>query len=258
MSRACAASALIIAAAICASRPASPGAAASAETASASAPAPRTSATIAPSITPDKLGAHGAVSFTIRYAGGAFGVPSPVRRSVVRLPAGLTLDIPSLRSCGAKRLLADGPRGCSASSRLGHGQALVEARVGTEIFSEQVTLSAFLGPLRNLQPTIEVLGQGYTPLDERMVLTGTVLSAAAPYGEELVMAIPPLPTIMFEPDASIVRFSLTVGTSGRRRTRHSSSVSVPSRCPAGGFPFSAEFSYADGSSGGAAASVPCP
>jgi hypothetical protein len=221
-------------------------------------PAPLTSATIAPSLSPDRLGAKGAVSFTITYAGGAFGVPSPVRRSIVRFPAGMTLDIPSLRSCSKGRLLARGPSGCPARSKLGHGTALVEVRAGTEIVSEEVTLSAFLGPLRNLVPTVEVLGQGYTPLDERMVLTGTVLPASAPYGEELVMPIPPLPTLMFEPDASVVRFSLTVGTSGQRRTRNSSSVSVPRRCPVGGFPFSGEFTYADGSSGGATARLPCP
>ncbi len=44
---------------------------------------PTTSATIAPSLFPDRLGAKGALVFTIRYAGGESGVPSPVRRSVL-------------------------------------------------------------------------------------------------------------------------------------------------------------------------------
>jgi hypothetical protein len=251
-----AARAIIVAAAIGALLTPAGALAASAQTAPTG--PPPTSATIAPSLFPDRLGAKGAVSFTIKYAGGAFGVPSPVRRTIVRFPAEMTLDIPSLRSCSKQQLLARGPSGCPARSKLGYGQALVEARAGTEIVSEEVTLSAFLGPLRNLVPTVEVLGQGYTPLDERMVLTGTVLPASAPYGEELVMPIPPLPTLMFEPDASVVRFSLTVGALGRRRTRDSSSVSVPRRCPVGGFPFSGEFTYADGSSGGTTAHVPCP
>ena len=198
------------------------------------------------------------MSFTIRYAGGQFGVPTPVRRSVVRFPAGLSLDIPSLRSCSAARLLARGASGCPARSRLGGGRALVEVRAGSVIITEEVVLWAFLGPLRNLEPTVEVLGQGYTPLDERMVLTGTVLPDSAPYGEELVMPIPPLPTLRYEPDASVVSLSLTVGASGRRLTQNANAVLVPARCPAGGFPFAAEFTYADGSTGGALATAPCP
>ena len=52
-------------------------------------PAPSsTSATIAPSLTPNRLGAKGELTITVRYPGGEFGVPSPVRRSVLRLPAG--------------------------------------------------------------------------------------------------------------------------------------------------------------------------
>ena len=63
-----------------------------------------TVAAITPSLSPDRLHARAALTFTIRFAGGAFGVPSPVRRSVVRFPAGLSLDIPDLRSCTAARL----------------------------------------------------------------------------------------------------------------------------------------------------------
>ena len=135
----------------------------------------------------------------------------------------------------------------------------MEARAGTEIITEDVALWAFLGPPDNLQPTFEILGQGYTPLDERMVFTGTALPATAPYGEELVLSIPPIPTLPFEPDASIVSFSLTIGAIARRHERASANaVLVPSSCPAGGFPFAAEFTYADGSSGSSLATAPCP
>ena len=217
-----------------------------------------TYAAITPSLRPDRLGASGALTVTIRYAGGQLGVPAPVRRSVLRLPAGLSLNIPSLRSCDARRLLSIGPSGCPRQSRIGSGQALVEARAGSELMREQFSLSAFLGPPENLQPTFEILGQGYTPLDERAVLSGTVLPDRPPYGEELVMPIPEFPTLMLEPDASIVNFSLTIGSSDRHRARDATAVVVPSRCPRGGFPFAAEFSYADGSSSSAQATSPCP
>ncbi len=211
-----------------------------------------------PSLSPDRLGARAALTFTIRYAGGDFGVPSPVRRSVLRFPAGLSLDVPDLRSCVAARLRARGASGCPSQSVLGGGHALVEAHAGSQILTEDVALWAFLGPPRNLQPTFAILGQGYTPLEKRVVFTGVVLGDRAPYGEELVMSIPAIATLPLESDASIVTFSLTIGARKRRGRAGANAVLVPSHCPVGGFPFAAEFTYADGSSGGAAATVPCP
>ncbi len=218
----------------------------------------QTFASIAPSLSPDRLGAKAALTFTISYAGGESGVPSPVRQSVLQFPAGLSLDIPNLRSCSIARLRARGASGCPTQSEIGSGHALAEVHAGTGILTEDITLWAFLGPPDNLQPTFEILAQGYTPLDERMVLTGAVLPDRAPYGEELVMSVPPIPTLELEPDASLVSFSLTIGASMRHRKHNANTVLIPSSCPTGGFPFAAEFTYADGSSGSALATAGCP
>ncbi len=244
----------VVALTICAGLVAS----ARAQTLATIAPSPETFATITPSLSPDRLGAKAALTFTIQYGGGQFGVPSPVRRSVLQFPAGLSLDIPNLRSCPAASLRARGASGCPTQSEIGTGHALVEVHAGTETLTEDVTLWAFLGPPQNLEPTFEILAQGYTPLDERMVLTGTVLGDRPPYGEELVMSIPAIPTLALEPDASIATFSLTIGASRRHRTRDANTVLVPSSCPVGGFPFAAEFTYADGSDGSALTTIPCP
>ena len=216
------------------------------------------SATIAPSLSPDRFGAMGALVLTIRFAGGESGVPSPVRRSVLRFPAGLGIEIPHLRSCSIARLRAHGAGGCPAQALLGHGHALAEAQAGSQLITEGISLWLFVGPFHNLEPTFEILGQGYTPFDERVVLTGTVLPDSAPYGEDLVMNIPPIPTIPLEPDASMVTMSLTVGVSKPRDPRNANMVVVPARCPPGGFPFAADFTYADGSGGSSSSTVPCP
>ncbi len=219
---------------------------------------PGTSASIAPSLSPDRLHAKSALTFAINYAGGELGVPSPVRSAVLSLPAGLTLDIPALRSCNPAMLLAHGVRGCPAQSEIGTGHAVVVANLATKQLVEDVTLWVFLGPPRDLQPTFEILGEGYKPLSEQMVLSATALPGRAPYGEELVMSIPAIPTVPNEPDASVVSFSLTIGANGRHRSREAPTVSVPSHCPRGGLPFAAAFTYADGSQGSALATVPCP
>jgi hypothetical protein len=217
-----------------------------------------TVASIAPSLSPNRLRTRASLTFTMRFSGGPFGVPSPVSRSIVRLPAGLTLDIPHLSSCAAARLRSRGAGGCPARSQIGRGRALVETHEGTGVITEQVTLWVFLGPPHNLQPTFEILAQGYTPLYERKVFTGVVLPAAAPYGEELSLSIPPIPTLMFEPNASIANFTLTIGPAGHRRAPGRAAVLTPSSCPAGGLPFAAETTYADGSTGDSLATIPCP
>ena len=217
-----------------------------------------TSASIAPSLTPDRLGARSALTFQIDYFGGEYGVPAPVRRSVLRFPQGFGLEIPVLRSCSAARLLARGPSGCPAQSRLGGGHALLEAHAGTENIAESATLSAFLGPPRNLSATVEVFAHAYTPLEEEQVLSGEVRPAEPPYGEELVMTVPPIPTLVFEPEASVVSFSLTIGPNADGSAAPGDAVRLPSRCPAGGFPFAGEFTYADGSTGTAKVESPCP
>jgi hypothetical protein len=221
-------------------------------------PPPPTVAAVIASLSPDRLGTRAALTVTIRYSGGELGVPSPVRMATVRFPAGLTLEIPRLRSCSAARLRARGVGGCPAAARLGHGYALAVVRAGSQRLVEHVSLAAFLGPPRGLQPTVLILAQGHTPLERRVVLGGEVRSASEPYGEQLVMAIPAIPSLPLEPDASLVTFSLTVGAGGRPRARAGDALRVPATCPAGGFPFAAEFTYADASDGSALATVPCP
>jgi hypothetical protein len=132
------------------------------------------------------------------------------------------------------------------------------AFIGSQTMSESVELWLFLGPPRNLRPTVELLGQGLTPFDKRVVLSGSVLADGAPYGEQLVLSIPPVRTLPLEPDASILTLSLTVGTASRRGVHRANTVRAPEKCPAGGFPLAGEFTYADGSRGSTRAAMPCP
>jgi hypothetical protein len=216
------------------------------------------SATLATNLSPDRLGAKGALTLAFHYSGGEAAVPSPVRRSVLRFPVGLGIEIPHLLSCPTARLRAFGARACPRQSLLGHGHALAEAQAGSQVIDEDISLWLFLGPFHNLDPTLEILAQGYTPFDERVVLTGTVVPDKPPYGEDLILSVPAIPTLPLEPDASIVTMSLTVGSVRPRDPRNANTVVVPSRCPAGGFPFAAAFTYADGAGGETLSKAPCP
>lgn len=182
------------------------------------------------------------------------GTPTPLRRAVLQLPAGLSLSIPQLRSCAPALLVSRGERGCPTRSAIGVGHALVRGEVGTKVLTAPVTLHAFLGPPHNLQPTFEIFGEGLQPIATQMLLTATASPSHPPYGEELVMSVPPITSVPGAPLASVVAFSLTIGGPA---AGGAASVHVPAHCPAHGLPFAADFTYADGSSGSALTVVPC-
>lgn len=214
-----------------------------------------TSATVTGALSPDRLGANGAVSVTIAFSDPAASLPAPVRSATLRFPTGLTLEVPHLRSCSQSRLQALGAGACPAASGLGRGHAVAASYIGSQLVTENVSLRLFLGPLQNLQPTVELFGEGLSPFAEQLVLDGSV--STDPYGERLVLSIPPIVTVPSGPEASIPTFSLTIGASSWERRRRAT-VRIPSRCPARGFRFIAEFAYADGSNGVAQAAIPCP
>ncbi len=221
-------------------------------------PPEATTATIQPSFSPDKLGAKAAFTFAAHFAGGTLGVPSPLRRAVVHFPPGLTLDVPKLHSCTAARLRAHGAHGCPARSQIGTGHALADVHAGSTVESEEASIAVFVGPPQGADPTVEIVGQGYSPLEEREVITATALPDNPPYGEKLVMSVPAIPTIPLEPNASIVSFSVTIGGKAARKHHNPNTALLPSHCPVGGFPFAAEFSYENGSTSTSTATVPCP
>jgi hypothetical protein len=217
-----------------------------------------TVATIRPSFLPDRLGANTAFTFSLRFSSGAEEVPAPLSRAVVHLPAGLHVDLGRVSSCSKARLQARGAAGCAQSSLVGRGHALLELHPASQTISEEATLSAFRGPNQHGRPVIEILSQGYTPLDERAVITGVLQPDLAPYGVKLAMSIPLIPTLLGEPNASTTSFSLTIGGPGRPRAHAAGAITVPRSCPAGGFPFAADFTFEDGSMANASARARCP
>ncbi len=215
-----------------------------------------TFASLTPTLLPDRPHARAALTLTIHFDGGENGVPAPLLHAELHLPVNVDLDIPELRSCSATVLQSRGPAACPKRSLIGGGSALVEGVLGSQAATEFVSLQAFLGPLRNLQPTFEILAGGYKPIGAQLVLEASASPDRPPYGEALAMSVPPISTIPNEPDASVLTFSLTIGRP--RAGRRVAAVIVPARCPRGGFPFEGDFTYADGSSSRAFATARCP
>jgi hypothetical protein len=215
-----------------------------------------TTAAISASFAPDRLGARTEITFAIHFSGGAHGVPSRVRKAVVQIPAGLGLELPRTRGCTLAHLRAHGAHGCPPRSEIGRGRALVDVRTGATTEHEEASLWAFVSPLENAYPALDILGQGSTPIERRVAFAAEVEPDYGRYWGKLVATVPPIPTIPLEPDASEVEFSLTLGST--KYTPGGIGLFVPHRCPTGGFPWAAEFTYADGATSSTTYATPCP
>jgi hypothetical protein len=219
-----------------------------------------TGASIRPSLRPDRLGASTALTLAIRFSGGAQGVPAPLRRAVLHLPAGLGIGLRGVKTCAPAQLRRRGAAGCPTGALVGRGHALLEARTGSLTIPEEAEIWVFRGPDRGSKPVLEIYGRGETPLVESTVSAAVLEPDSAPYGTRLTVSVPAIPTLTYEPDASFVSLSVTVGAVGRAPRAHAAAgaVLMPRSCPAGGFPFAASFAFADGSSASASATVACP
>jgi hypothetical protein len=218
--------------------------------------------TLRPQFRPNRLGAPTALTVALTSTGGGEAgqeeLPPPLSRVVLHLPAGLRIDMRGAGLCRPARLLAQGADGCPPRSVIGRGHAVVAARPAFQTISENTTLTAFRVPDRRGEPAMAILGQGYTPLEQRSVSTGTLQRDVPPYGLKLTMSIPAIPTLADEPNASILSASLTVGAAGAARGHAPIVIVEPRRCASLGFPFAAELTFADGSSGHARATASCP
>ncbi len=218
-----------------------------------------TSASIHPSFLPNRLGVSTSFTLTFGFSGGDSGVPAPLSQAVVHLPAGLSINLAGVATCANSRLRKKGPPGCPPGSLLGRGHALMEVRAGSQTVPETATISVFRGPNQGSAPTFEIYGHGSTPLYQSVISTAVLRPDSAPYGSKLTVSVPRIPTLMYEPDASFSSLSLTVGNVKRPPRAHAAGVVViPRNCPAGGFPFAAEFTFADHSGASADEHLSCP
>lgn len=178
------------------------------------------------------------------------GVPPPLRTLTIELPGGTGLSLArGVSVCRAAALRAHGAAGCPTSSRVGQGSATLEVHAGSQTIPEPAALSVFRGPALGGRPTLELLGVGHTPLDQRSVSRGVIGSSA--HGLQLRISIPPIHSLELEPDASFTAMSLKFGG-------HGVTVVLPRSCEGAGLTFGAALAFSDGSSAQADRTVPCP
>ncbi len=213
---------------------------------------------------PERLGAGTTMSFgfTIAAPGGA--LPPALTLLDVRLPPGMGVDTNGLATC-ASSALAHGPRGCSRNAQVGTGSVKVQVPLGNVIRPEIAALTVFNGPRKGGRTTLLFYAAGRLPIATQIVFAGVIVPG--PLGQTIEATIPLIPTLPNTPDAALTAMTSTLGTRqmtyyrtvGHRRVRFTpKGATLPGRCPAGGFLFSAGFRFNDGSSATAASTVACP
>ncbi len=218
---------------------------------------------------PNRLGASTTIEFGLVVSNTNGGVPAPVTNVNLHFPAGMNPNTSELGLgiCQPAALMADGPEGCPANSRVGFGTAFVEVAVGDTLIQESASITTFFGPPKT---TDEVLfyASGNSPVDAELVFPGQLHSEAnGIYGGELETAVPLVESWPEGPDVALTRFTSTIGpdnltyyvhTNGKTEAFRPRGIAVPTSCPRGGFPFAAELTFTDGTKVTATHRVPCP
>jgi hypothetical protein len=220
--------------------------------------------------TPEKLGAPTTIDFGFRVSSSVPGaIPSPVIGVDLYLPAemGLATSTLGLAVCQPQRLLEFGLKGCPANARVGFGRAVGELRAEGEVVMEAANVQALLGPNVNQHEQVLFYVEGEAPVSAELVFPGELLPSSSPaFSGHLKTSVPIVTAWSEGPDISVTRFSSSLGPRGLTYYRHvhgfvvpfrPRGISVPARCPAGGFSFRADLTFLDGSRVSASRAVPC-
>jgi hypothetical protein len=226
-------------------------------------------ATLSASFEPDRLGQRTTLEFGFQITGGPGRVPPALTEVDLSYPNHLGIELSGLglATCAEAALQAAGPRGCPADSIMGHGTALAEISLGGEVVDESAPLEILRAADQEGHLALLFDATGTSPLAASVVFPGVLLPAPAPYEGLLSIGLPLIPSVPGAPDVALVRLSSTLGPSrivyyeqveGRTLAYQPPGILIPKTCPAGGFPFAAQFGFADGSHASATTVVPCP
>jgi hypothetical protein len=226
-------------------------------------------ATLNASFSPNRLGAPTTITFGFHLTTTEGTAPPPLTSVDLEMPAGMnyTTTTLGLAICQPAVLAAKGLAGCPANSRLGYGSADVEVPFGTGAGHEIPEVQAVSGPSPKGNLTVLFYANGLYPVYAQLAFSGEVLPDSGRFGSQLATTVPLIASVPGGPDVSVLSVTSTIGPShltyykrvhGRRVSFHPRGVAVPERCPHGGFPFAAAFTFLDGSHTSAQTTVPCP
>jgi hypothetical protein len=206
--------------------------------------------------TGDILGAGAALEVQGTISGTEYGgFPPPLTEIKFYAPAGAKLHPQGFATCAPTVIETDGPGACPKQSAAGpKGSAGGVVSFGTERVHETVSVQPFFAPGGNL----EFSADGTTPVSLEILGTGHVVNSAPPFGEEFFGEVPLIETVPGALDASAEEGTIKVGAAYKQGKKTISYITVPKKCPKGGFSVKAVLSFLGGATAEASYKIPCP
>jgi hypothetical protein len=206
--------------------------------------------------TGDMLGAGAVIQGEAKISGTEYdGSPPPLIGVRLYAPAGERLHPQGFATCAPSVLEQSGPALCPKRSIAGpKGFALGTVTFGSERVPETASVQLFFAPGGSLEAFVD----GTTPVSLEMLATGHFVSSSPPFGQEFIGNVPLIETVPGAPDASFEEGTISAGAAYRQGNKTISYVTLPSRCPKGGWPVKGELSFLGGATAEASYKMPCP
>jgi hypothetical protein len=206
--------------------------------------------------TGDILGAGAVIEGTGTISGTEYGgFPPPLIEGKFYAPAGAKLHPQGFATCAPTVIEQSGPGPCPKQSIAGpQGFGVGVVSFGTERVQERATIQPFFAPGGNLEFFVD----GTTPVSLEILATAHVVSSSPPFGLELIGEVPLIETVPGALDASVEEVTIGVGAAYRQGKKTISYITIPKRCPKGGWPVKVQLSFLGGSTAEASYTMPCP
>lgn len=203
----------------------------------------------------NKLGAPAALKTEFTISGTEYGgFPPPLIGVKFYGPAGAKLVTAGFATCSPAVLEKTGPSGCSKKSQAGpKGSASGVVSFGTERVAETVSVQPFF-----VSGGLAFFVDGTSPVSIEIVSKGSIVNSSPPFGPTVNAEVPLIETVPGALDASAKEINVTVGAAFKKGKKTVSYITVPKKCPAGGFPLKAVMSFYGGATAEALYKAPCP
>lgn len=228
-----------------------------------------TGARLSASFSPNRLGGRTTLNFGFSLSAPPGQVPPPLTQIQLRYPRNLGIDLSGLglATCTAQILTTSGPRACPPNSVMGYGVVSTGIILGSTIITENAPITILRAPY-NSRSNLALLfyAEGTKPVSTDTVFSGLLVPAPMPFGGQVNIGVPLVETLPGAPYISVTHLHATLGPDGVTYYERVAGVTLaykplgillPPRCPHGGFQFSAEFAFENGSHAKAHTAVGC-
>jgi hypothetical protein len=206
--------------------------------------------------TGDTLGAGTAVEGEIKISGSEYGgFPPPITGVTFLAPAGVKLHPQGFTTCPEAILESHEVAHCpkkSFASSIGSVAGVVS--FGATRVHEALTLQGFFAPGGELA----FYAEGRSPAVIEVMAKASITSSGGGFGPKFSASVPLVETVPGAPYGVVEAGKITVGAAFMQAGKLISYITLPKKCPRGGFPVRAELTFLIGEPITVDTKMPCP